>query len=182
MNLILVTTNQESRCHLYHAAIIAIEEFCEMSHKKRLASLASECTIILSFKPCQNCRMALAASGFGEAFYLFDKDDFPGVESMACMCTLWGGEKETVAFNCPSISSQLRIYERKRRNERASLQEDVSGNSSSPMTAKDMAAAAAADNLMVRLGRRIDQLKHVYVRINGERQADDVRSIRDSIL
>lgn len=50
------------------------------------------------------------------------------------------------------------------------------------MTAKDMAAAAAADNLMVRLGRRIDQLKHIYIRINGERQSDDVRSIIDSIL
>ena len=181
MNLILVTTNQESRCHLYHAAIIAIEEFCEMSHKKRLASLASECTIILTFKPCQSCRRALAASGFGEAFYLFDKDDFPGVESMSCMCTLWGGEKETVDFNCSSISSQLKIYETKRRNERAALQEDIAGNSSSPMTAKDMAEAAAADNLMVRVGRRIDQLKHVYIRINGERQSDDVRSIRDSM-
>ena len=182
MNLILVTTNQESRCHLYHAAIIAIEEFCEMSHKKKLANLATECTIVLTFKPCQYCRRALAASGFGEAFYLFEKDDFPGIESMACMCTLWGGGKETVEFDCQSISSQIVIYETKRRNERAALQEDVAGKSSSPMTAKDMAAAAAADNLMVRVRRRIDQLKHVYMRINGERQSDDVRSIIDSIL
>lgn len=118
MNLILVTTNQESRCHLYHAAIIAIEEFCEMSHKKRLANLASECTIILTFKPCPNCRRALAASGFGEAFYLFDKDDFPGIESMH-VCVLYGElkKKQSNLTVHPSLANSLSMRRREEMKE-----------------------------------------------------------------
>ena len=173
MSSLLVTTNQEFRCHLYHAAIIAVEEFCEMSHKNRFTSLALECTIILTFKPCQHCRSALSASRFGEVFYLFDKDDFPDIDSMACMCAERAGEEAvTDNFYCSSITSLLKTYETKRRNERAALQADMSSDSPPPMTAKDMAAAAAADSLMVRVGRRIDQLKQVYVRINRERQLD----------
>lgn len=172
MSSLLVTANQEFRCHLYHSAIIAVEEFCEMSHKKISSSLASECTIILAFKPCQHCRRALAASKFGRAFYLFDVNDFPDISSMACVCSERVDEEpgETDGFYCPSIVSLLKIYESNRRNERAALQGEISSGSPSLITAKDMAAAAAADNLMVRLGRRIEQLKQVYVRINGERQ------------
>ena len=172
MSSLLITTNQEFRCHLYHAAIIAVEEFCEMSHRKILTGLASECTIILTFKPCQHCRRALAASKFGQAFYLFDRNDFPDVNNMACMCSDRTGEEaiEIDDFYCPSITGLVKTYETKRRNERLALQEDVSSKTLSPITAKDMAAAAAADNLMVRVRRRIDQLKQIYLRINGERR------------
>lgn len=172
MSLLLVTTNQEFRCHLYHAATIAVEEFCEMSDKKMSSSLASECTIILTFKPCQHCRRALAASKFGRAFYLFDTHNFPDIGSMACVCSqrIVEGSGETDDFYCPSMISLLKRYESNRRNERVALQGEISSSSSSQITAKDMAAAAAADNLMVRLRRRIEQLKQVYIRINGERQ------------
>ena len=174
MSLILATTDQESRCFLYHAAALAIEEHCEMLFLlKVLDPTIYKCTVVLTHKPCRRCQSALSIGMYDRIYYLFDNESFPEGANMGCSISdnaFVDDCSNTSAINLFSICRIVdEIRERRKLARSGASDISASGGWSPMLTARSMAEAAAVDSLIVTIERRINQLKLIYTRINTER-------------
>lgn len=189
-SLLVATTNQQARCPLYTAAIVAAQEYYEGRFSGRIRHIhPKECVVILTHKPCELSCYSLIVGQFGSIFYLFDEHVFPGSSSMSSSYPHQVNDSvssicEEYSFRFTSISKVISdicdgrrvgsVTDDKHNHRIASLslpkpmEGEMEGGVTVP-SAKSMAISAAVDALTVITRRRIDQLKSAYCRINEER-------------
>ena len=71
--LVMASTNREHSggCPLWHGEMAAIADYFALPSRPA----AGECVFVSTHEPCPMCASALAWSGFGEVYYLFDYAD-----------------------------------------------------------------------------------------------------------
>ena len=132
-----------------------------------------KCTVVLTHKPCQQCHAALSAGMYHRVYYLFDNESFPEGANMGCFISnsaLMNDRMNESVVEMISIFHVVdKICERRKLIRTGVSAISVSGSTSPVLTARSMAEAAAVDSLLVKIKRRINQLKMIYTRINVER-------------
>ena len=140
---------------------------------KALDPTVYKCTVVLTHKPCRRCHAALLTGMYHRVYYLFDNESFPEGANMGCSTSnnvLVDDCRNTTAVGLFSICCIVDEICEKRKLVRIGASDiSASGGSSPMLTARSMAEAAAVDSLLVKINRRINQLKMIYTRINTER-------------